>query len=347
MQRRTIRRVAVATSALVLVPALSAFRYDGFSNTAARQTAAKATTWLRTQQQPDGGFEVSGFAGFETPDAILAIGENAQQQAKWDRFQAKAAINAVKRNGHSALHAVDDFAASGLNAGQAAKLVVLVTKPLGLNPKKFDPDGDGAVNLKSIIDAGFKPNGSYGAFNATLEAAIAKRLLGGVPPQTVTYIRSAQQANGGWNFAGDKTGTDLDVDTTALAIEALVAARVPKTDVDLRQGLAFLARQHQGSGAWQSFGGDDPNSTSSAVFAITAAGYDPTVVCWRDSVLPAQKGQAYTSPIGWLRSQQQTDGRIVSQFDGPTPTTFATTQTIEALRRGWLPVKPLGKQQCS
>jgi len=64
-------------------------------------------------------------------------------------------------------------------------------------------------------------------------------------------------------------------------------------------------------------------------------------------VLPVQKGQAYTSPIGWLRSQQQTDGRIVSQFDGPPPNTFATTQTIEALRRGWLPVKPLGKQQCS
>lgn len=347
MQRRTIRRVAVATSALALVPALSAFRYDGFANTAGRQAAAKATTWLRTQQQPDGSFEVAGFAGFETPDAILAIGENAQQQPQWDRFQAKAAINAVKRNGHSALHAVDDLAAAGLNAGQAAKLVVLVTKPLGLNPKKFDPDGDGATNLKTVIDAGLRPNGSYGAFNATLEAAIAKRLLGGVPPQTVAYIRNAQQANGGWNFSGDRTGTDLDVDTTALAIEALVAARVPKTDAVLRQGLAFLARQQRGTGAWQSFGSDDPNSTSTAVFAITAAGFDPTVVCWRDSVVPAQKGRPYTSPIGWLRSQQQTDGRIASPSDSFGVNTFPTTQTIEALRRGWLPVKPLGKQKCS
>ena len=27
--------------------------------------------------------------------------------------------------------------------------------------------------------------------------------------------------------------------------------------------------------------------------------------------------------------------------------TFATSQSIQALRRGWLPVKSLGKQQCS
>lgn len=341
-----LRKLAIAAGAVLLVPAVTAFRYSGFNDTAARQTANRATTWLKTQQLADGSFEVAGFPGFETPDAILAIAENAQQQAAWNGRQARAAVNATKRGNNSAMHAIDDLADAGPNAGQAAKIVVLVTKPLSLNPKKFDPDGDGAANLRAIIDAGRQPNGSYGAFNATLYAAIAKRILGKVPPETIAYIRNSQEAGGGWNFAGDRTGNFADVDTTGLAIQALVAARVSKTDVDLRQGLAFLARAHQSSGAWQSFGSDDPNSTSVATLAVTAAGFDPTVRCWRDTVAPALASHGYASPTAWLRSRELANGRILSPSDGFGINTFPTTQTIEALRRGWIPVKPLGKQHC-
>jgi hypothetical protein len=341
-----IRRIAVAAGALLLVPALGAFRYPGFNDTTGRQTAAKATTWLKTQQLADGSFEVAGFPGFETPDAILAIAENAQQQAAWNGQQARAAVNATKRGNNSAMRAIDDLADAGPNAGQAAKIVVLVTKPLSLNPKKFDPDGDGAANLRAIIDAGKQPNGSYGAFNATLYAAIAKRILGKVPPETIAYIRTSQEAGGGWNYAGDRTGNFADVDTTGLAIQALVASRVKKTDVDLRQGLAYLAHSHRTSGAWQSFGSDDPNSTSVATLAVTAAGFDPTARCWRDTVVPTLKGTGYTSPTAWLRTRQQANGRILSPNDGFGINTFPTTQTVEALRRGWIPVKPLGKQKC-
>ena len=223
------------------------------------------------QQQPDGGFEVAGFPGFETPDAVLAIAENAQTTKKWNRATALAAVQAVKKGGHSALHALDDLADAGLDAGQAAKLVVLDTEPFGLSARKFNPDGDAkSVNLRALITAGARPDGSYGAFNATLYAAIALRVLtGSVPANTVAYIRSAQQANGGWGFSGLPTGTDVDIDTTGLAIQALVAGKVAANNADLRQGLAFLAAQHQANGAWQSFGNDDPNSTSVAVFAIT------------------------------------------------------------------------------
>ena len=51
-------------------------------------------------------------------------------------------------------------------------------------------------------------------------------------------------------------------------------AGVPPNDTDLVQGLAFLAAQQQATGAWQAFGNDDPNSTSVAILAITAAGFD-------------------------------------------------------------------------
>jgi len=346
---RRHRRSRASIGALAAVLFLGAFRYSGFNDTQARAAAATATNWIETQQQPDGGFEVAGFPGFETPDAVLAIAENAQTTKKWNPATALAAVLAVKTKHHTALHALDNLVDGGIDAGQAAKIVVLDAKPLGLSTTDFNPDGDAkSVNLKSTILAGAQPDGSYGAFNATLYAAIALRLLATpVSANTVAYIRAAQQANGGWNYAGNPTGTDLDIDTTSLAIEALVAAKVAPADTHLRRALTFFADQHGANGSWQSFGSDDPNSTSVAVIAITAMGYDPNVACWRDAADPALAGTAYASPTAWVRSQQQPDGHIASPNDGFGVTTFASTQSVEALRRGWLPVKPVARQACA
>ena len=344
---RRHRRSRALIGALCAVLFLGAFRFSGFNDPKSRATAAAATKWLDTEQQPDGGFEVAGFPGFETPDAVLAIAENAQTTNKWSTATALAAVSAVKKDGHSALAALDTFSGSGLDAGQAAKLVVLDAKPLGLSPTHFNPNGGGgSVNLKALILAGAKPDGSYGTFNATLYAAIALRLLtGAVPAKTVANIRAAQEASGGWDFSGDPKSTNVDIDTTALAIQALAAANVALNDSGLRVGLKFLAAQQRTSGAWQSFGSDDPNSTSVAILAITASGFDPTKPCWRDVVDPALTGP-YASPIVWIRSQQQPDGHIASPNDSFGVNTFASSQSIQALRREWVPVKPLARQAC-
>lgn len=345
---RRHRRSRAVIGAVCAMLFLGAFRFSGFNDPQARAAAAAATNWLDGQQQTDGSFEVAGFAGFETPDAVLAIAENAQTTKKWNAATALAAAQAVKTKGHSALHALDNLADSGIDAGQAAKIVVLDAKPLGLSPSAFNPDGDAkSVNLKAVIAAGAAPDGSYGAFNATLYAAIAWRLLtGSVPANTVAYIRAAQQVNGGWNFAGDPTGTDLDIDTTGLAIQALVAAKVASNDTNLRAALALFAEQQQPNGAWQAFGSDDPNSTSVATVAITASGFDPTQPCWRDIVVPGLSGNPYVSPIVWVRAQQQPDGHIASPNDGFGVNTFASSEAIQALRREWVPVKPLARQAC-
>lgn len=335
-------------AALVVALVATGCKWTGWSNTAAKTASHTARTWLVTQQQTDGGFEVSGFAGFETPDAILALAEDAQQQEAWNPDQARAAVAAVTRNGKSALDAVDDFADGTLTAGQAAKLVVLVAKPLGYDPKAFDPQGDGARNLVAVVDAGRTADGGYGQFNATLYAAIAKKLVDDpVGGTTVTAVKAGQQASGGWGYTGDAGATDADVDTTSLAIQALVAAGVGATDTTLAKGVRYLVQQQQTDGAWQSFGSDDPNSTSTALFAITAIGENPGQSCWRDRADATRTGTPYTSPVSWLRHQVGTDGHVVSPNDAfPPVNTFATTQSIEALRRGWLPAAYLPKRTC-
>lgn len=344
LRHRTTR---VVIGALVLAVALGACRFQGFGNAPVQASADQGAAWLRSVQEADGGFELSNFPGFETPDAITAIASPAQTKGAWNTTEARTAMLATVNGGHSPLHAVDDYAASGLDAGQSAKLIVLVALPLGLSPFAFDPDGDGAQNLVATMNGGLQPDGSFGLFNATLYAAIARAGLGvAVPATTVAYIRAAQKANGGWNYLGTASGTDLDIDTTALAVQALVAARVDTTDPDLQQALAFLANNLKGDGAFQSFGTDDPNSTSTAVLAISAAGYNVQKPCWRNTFAPALSGQAYSDPLAWLRSQQTASGRIQSPNDGFGVNTFATSQTVQALERNWLPVLPLPPKSC-
>jgi hypothetical protein len=359
VSKATTTRAGAVASVLVLTLALAACRYTGFTDTAGKNTASAATQWLVKQQQTNGGFELAGAVNFETSDAILAIAENAQQQAAWNTTQAHDAVAAIKKNGHSPLHYIDDLVDGALggpiNAGTAAKEIVMVAKPLGYSLTNFNPDGDAkTANLVSIMNAGAASDGSFGLFGETLYAAMAKRIVdGAVPAKTVAFIKAAQHATGAWDFTGLPTGDDLDIDTTALAVVALAAANVPATDTNLRAGLHYLATHQRSDGAWQAFGSDDPNSTSTAIYAITAAGFDAAKPCWRNVVAPGLAGNPYTSPTVWLESQQNTGtptaadrGRINSQNDGFGVNTFATTQSIEALRRAWMPPNPVAQQNC-
>ncbi len=109
-------------------------------------TANAAVSWLVAQQQPDGGFEVAGFPGFETRDAALAIAEDAQTGGTWSTTEALNAVAAVqyeRRRAHAARRPRRPTRRRSTTAGAAAKTIVLSAGPLGLDPAAFDPAGDG------------------------------------------------------------------------------------------------------------------------------------------------------------------------------------------------------------
>jgi hypothetical protein len=193
-----------------------------------------AVNYLKSQQiagttpaTGSGAWDSSPAFEFVTSEAVLAIAEQAQSGATWSTSQALTAVqNFTNPQGTNPLPFLDLVSAGALSPGKAAKLIVLVAKPLGFDPTSFDPAGDGSpVNLVAAMGSG-NPDGSFGpatAFNQTLFAALAKKLVdGAVPSLTVDYIRSKQKpSNGGWAFDAD-TGsiTDADVDTTSFAIPA-------------------------------------------------------------------------------------------------------------------------------
>jgi hypothetical protein len=246
--------------------------------------------------------------------------------------------------------AVDDEveAAEGVTAGRAAKLAVLVAIPFGFDVRAFDPAGDGApVDLVATIEAGGSVEGDYGAFSETLYAVLALSALDlTVRPETEDLVRDAQQPNGGWDFAGDATGDEIDVDVTSLAIQSLVALGADATDPGVGGGLALLGHSLRGEAGWGDEQGVNPNSTALAILAVTAAGYDAGDRCWRDIHAPATSDERYTAPAAVLRSLQAEDGHIVSPFDASGLNTFATSQSVQALSLGWLPVGRAAAAPC-
>jgi hypothetical protein len=342
------RRVLAGTSALALVILFaSSVAPVGAADPASESAASAAVAWLKTQQQADGSFEVAGFPGFETRDAALAIAEDAQTSTTWNPALARAAVEALRfgGSGPTPLDYLEGLVAGSNDPGVAAKTVVLVSEPLGIDATTFGP-----VDLLAKI--GGCTGTSAPTFNGLLYLVLAQQLLcGSATSDSIAAVRAAQQANGGWGFLGDPTAGDIDVDTTALAVEGLAGSGALPSDPAVRGALLLLAENHQPSGAWQSFGADDPNSTAMAIIAVTAAGYDVTSPCWRNSVAPSLAGSPYASPDTWLRSQQVTAGtdagRVQSPSDSFGVNTIATTQTVEALLRSWLPVTRAARQACT
>ena len=317
---------------------------------AAGDTAA-GVAYLDTTQQANGGWDAGPATEFVTTEAILAIAEQAQTGAAWSTAQALAAVDGFNHPtapNNDPLDFADDMADAAVPPSVAGKLIVMVAAPLGLSTTDFDPKNDSAaaVNLETSLD----PNGcagnlsSFGFFGETLIGMMAKFLVcGTAPPAAVTAVRAAQQADGAWNFTGlpAPAGFD-DFDTTAAAIMALLAGGATPTDPDIVEGLAFLAGKQAASGAWEAFGGPSPESTSRVILAVTAAGYDPTSSCWRDTVVPALAGTPYASPVTALDNLQAGAGN----WGTPPFASFSTGQAIQGLERQWLPVARGPVQTC-
>ncbi len=349
------RFVLVGTS-VALAAALAGASFSaspaGAADPASESAADRGVTYLAGQQRADGGFgENEAPAGqqfdlFTTPDAVLAIAEAAQATLAYDPAAGLAAVRSIRKNGFDGLHYLDDAVDAGVTAGQAAK-VVLDAKAVGLSVTAFDPDGDGATDLVAAIDSGRNADGSFGPnFSDTLFVMVASPLLGRtVDPKTVEVVRRGQRSDGGFNFAGTQGNGSFDsseVDTTARAIEALVAAGRDATDPTVASALRFLAAQQDKSGGFIGSFGLNVNSTALAILAIEAAGSSVDDPCWK--VAAGGSATGYVSPLDYLRKQQRANGAIAEAdaFD----LVYATAQGVQGLLRNFEPVRRAARAAC-
>jgi hypothetical protein len=224
--------------------------------------AHDALDYIRTLQNDDGGFPDFGSdsSAGGTLDAVLAFAA------------AGTDIDDVQKSGKSPIDYLETQAAAyaASTPGQAAKLVAVLVAA-GEDPRDFAGD-DYVDMMQSNYDT---VTHRYG--EQTLDQilyVLARRSLDlSVSSGVVSVIKSDQLAEGCWEF---DSGFGCDTNSTAMAVQALVAAGVDHDDASIEAALAYLKSAQNADGGFPYLvpSDSDANSTAFVLQALVAAGED-------------------------------------------------------------------------
>lgn len=284
--------------------------------------ANAALTWMKGQQQPDGSFP--GFGAGSSVDALLAF-----VSAQDDKEAGHEDLHTYTQQGSLLITYLESKAAElAKTPGGAGKLLIAVAADK-LNGKAF-----GGVDLVGVINASYDAKtGHYGSDVIGHAFAILGLAAAGeeVPTEAAGFLADAVGPEGGWAFSGDTAPGKADTNTTAVALQALIAMRVGTSDNTITRAATWLAAQQNADSGYPyqqggEFGSDsDVNSTAYVAQAFNAlSDYD-------------HAGMAKS----FIRSMQLESGAFQWMESDPTENAGATYQAIPALLDATL-VAPAG-----
>ncbi len=281
--------------------------------------ARRALDWLASIQNPDGGY-----GDVATTLAVLrAVADGGRSAATWQRAVGPSILTYLAPR--LAAYADRDT----VSAAQA--IVALVAA--GEDPHTF-----AGANLVRRLQAHFDPTaGLYeGRFGTPLDQAWALLALAAahepLPPTVVSRLAVAQESDGGWP---PTDGAPSDVETTTLAVAALVAAGQDPASLNLRLAVSFISWSEANDGGVSRSPtcacAPDALSTTRAIPAILLLGFDPYGDGWY---------RPYGAPPQWLARAQRLDGAVALAPGGP-PNVRATAYAVTA----WMgrPLVPRGR----
>ncbi|WP_329100940.1 terpene cyclase/mutase family protein [Micromonospora sp. NBC_01699] len=239
-----------------------------------------AAGWL-ARQMVDGDHLETVFGDVSYPDAGLTI-------------DAVFAFAAAKSSGTNAAAAttwlgqpsvLTGYVGDGIGeayAGATAKLS-LAAQVSGLDPASFG-GVDLLTRLRGLQDPSgrFSDRSAYGDFSNALSQSFAILALdraGGAPSAAVDFLVGSRCADGGFPVQFGQPTCESDVDATAMAVQALIAADHRPA---ARPGIGWLVGVQAADGSFTGAGVANANSTGLAAQALAAAG----------------------RPVAWLRARQ-------------------------------------------
>lgn len=260
-----------------------------------KDAANRAAAYLQAQQTGDGSYGAASFG--QNADIIISLRAAGFDPAK-DITAGKSPADYVKAN------------AAAQTKPAAAGKAALAAKAVALDPKNI-----GGTNLIANITAGYdSAKGTYAADDFSQSIAMLGLACTGnpVPAGALAALKKAQVSDGGWGFAGSS-----DPDTTAIAIQALLAAGATKDDAFVVKAITWIKTNQLPDGGWGFAPDSNASSTAYVVQALIAAGQSLDI---------PQYIQAGPSPASYLVSQQNADGSFKGYDIG-----IATSQALPAL----------------
>ncbi len=276
----------------------------------------RSVSYLQSQQADDGGFP--GFEGTSdagvTTDAVVALA--AAEAAGVDTGSTIAdALTFLETEGLT-------YAETG--PGQRAKLILAVIAA-GDDPTSF-----AGQDLVEPLFASKSETGVYGSglFDHALVTLAAAAVGSDQTAALAGIFASYQTPDGSWAFDTTTTAGAGDTNTTALVVQALVAADMADSP-PIEPALAYLGMAQVPGGGFAYQPADplvpDANSTALAVQALIATNADLT-------------NESVSAAIDALAAFQNPSGGFRYTNDVPEDNLFATVQAIPALAGYALPV---------
>lgn len=277
-----------------------------------------------SQQGEDGGFS-NGFVPESdigaTADAVLALVFAAEDPTTLKRMD-KTPIDFLEER----IRAGDVQ-----GAGAAAKVI------LALNALEIDPRTFGGMDLvKTVLDGFDAGTGLFGMgpFDSGLAIAALMAVGEALPQGAVEGLVAARLEDGSYAFSVDPSLETGDSNTTAIVLQALVAAD-EKNEVG--PSLDYFRATQNEDGGWtyqkpSEFGEEtDANSTAFVLQALIASG---------------EGLEAWGDPMATLASLQLENGAFGFSSTFPDANILATIQAIPTLAGGTYvePVAPTEKQ---
>jgi hypothetical protein len=287
----------------------------------AQATADRSVRFLQEAQNPDGGF--GGRIGGKSDPGFSA----------WAAYALAAA--GINPQDQSQPGGVDVFT---YLTSQTAKLrettdfdrVALVALASGASPHSF-----GTVNpieamlSRRLEDGSFtqQPGGKQGWVNATVWSifplsAIDTPEVDRVVTEAAQWLVDQQREDGGWSWGPTAPGSEIDVDTTGAAIEALNAAGLHGTAAEAR-AFEFLKTVQGPDGGFRATPNTETNSATTAwvIQGMWSAGVDPRQ--WTT--------ESGADPLKFLASLQRADGSIGWKANDDLNSLWMTAQSAPAL----------------
>ena len=315
---------AVGASATTLTNyAFDGWRWQAFEDSLtpppAQQLITSSTmSYLLAKQDPaTGGFGSLG----STLDFLLAAGASGTPVSDLKALGGEQSLKDYILLEGAAYADSDAGTAGKLAMGLAA---AEVCKPANTKlPQDYYDPATGAYSDKSLFQA-FAMLGVLSSGET-------------VPPEAITYLNSQSLPSGGWAWF---PGEAEDSNTTAIAIQALIASGEPVTSPVIINALTYLLSFQNADGGFsysqEYLGVSDGNSTAYAIQAIFAAGQSPVSEVWTKD--------GY-NPIFYLLDLQQDDGSFEWQA-GSGSNDLTTMQAVVALLGRPYPLSSAGFSDC-
>ncbi|MBA7573518.1 hypothetical protein ES708_15316 [subsurface metagenome] len=282
-----------------------------------------ALNYLRSAQTSDGKIESFSASAW----VVMAIAAAGEDPNDWKNDPGDPSV-------------VDYLAASSASAtsANAYSKMIMAAVAAGEDPTSF-----GGRDFVALLEAEYNNNqiGDDATLNDDFWGVMALVAAGQDPAtstiiqDSVTFIINNQDAvDDGWGWSTG--GGFSDVDNTAAAIMALIAAGQSAASEAVSDGLAYIQGTQQDNGGLLSWGDTNADSDSWGICAITAAGEVPTD--WDSGT--------GNDPVDHLLAFQQDgggdDGAFYWQDGTPGMSPAGTTaSSIIALLGGYFPVAAL------